>query len=537
MTKQTTIRNYPKDSIVQFQQTKKSLIRLEQNKAPIMFFAANSISPTNEQKEIINENEKPFIGEIDIPSEGELYPVFEICTLQCDPSTGQIDMEALISFPKKCEQISLYADIINQKEEKVITSFSSETKKNSSYFTYEVHEKSLPNNKDYTDYVIIVHADWKNENNIDHSIALMRKLTKSDIGITYTHYHPQKQEHYKTFPVGSEETNRIFKAPNIKGLVNGKVPNDTINIALFRLPDDRSDLDYYCNFGKSGEKPILCIPGKGRFSLNSDTCIFDINNPNMPVKAYCAIRLLDKVGGAYVVATGRNIQFSTDSNHSIEIMSSEKTISYEMLKPWKQPFSLSGEWASYHFAYEFIIDIPIKSGISQETQYMTFVISSLKDTSDPFCVCKVKNITIKWGCFRGDTKILMEDNSIKQIREIKIGDTIRKNENEIVKVSNVWSGKEESYITIKTNTEEISVTNDHPLLTKKGWKRACALSIGEQLLKYDRTYTSIIGIKKIEDNIDVYNLSLEEEGSYTYLIANGIVAGSFETQNNPDICK
>ena len=72
----------------------------------------------------------------------------------------------------------------------------------------------------------------------------------------------------------------------------------------------------------------------------------------------------------------------------------------------------------------------------------------------------------------------------------------------------------------------VNVTGNHPILTKKGWKRVLHLSIGDEVVIYDDKegclkYDTIVSIKTVfSKNLTVYSVRTNK---YNDFIINNLV--------------
>ena len=72
---------------------------------------------------------------------------------------------------------------------------------------------------------------------------------------------------------------------------------------------------------------------------------------------------------------------------------------------------------------------------------------------------------------------------------------------------------------------KVNVTGNHPILTKDGWKRVAHLSIGDELIVYDKKTNSFVTEKLISKeyilrNVTVYSIKTNR---YNNFILNNFV--------------
>ncbi|MDO4546004.1 MAG: Hint domain-containing homing endonuclease [Bacillota bacterium] len=140
----------------------------------------------------------------------------------------------------------------------------------------------------------------------------------------------------------------------------------------------------------------------------------------------------------------------------------------------------------------------------------------------------LKFIDIYWGCFAKGTFITMADGTQKEISQITAGDKVI-GQRGIRTVKDVVTGQEEKLILIGTSRgKTIRITREHPLESTSGYVKACDLTAAT-ILKMDDGTDSIEGLYETEYHDTVFNLKLDEPD---YIIANGYIAGDFDSQNS-----
>lgn len=141
---------------------------------------------------------------------------------------------------------------------------------------------------------------------------------------------------------------------------------------------------------------------------------------------------------------------------------------------------------------------------------------------------RIRKINIYWGCMGKDTQIKMADGSLKAVSAIQPGESIMSAYGEVVKVTDVMTGKEAQMIKVKVRTgDSILLTDEHPILTERGMMMAKHLCVGDVLiLEGEKAFLS--EAYKIEYNDTVYSLVLEKPEAY--IIGNGFIIGDFESQ-------
>lgn len=100
--------------------------------------------------------------------------------------------------------------------------------------------------------------------------------------------------------------------------------------------------------------------------------------------------------------------------------------------------------------------------------------------------CSARNKVLRLGrrCIEENEQVLMANGSYKKIKDVQIGDFVVSNRDHKVvhnKVTDVINNGKRNLYRIKTNDgKEVTLTEDHQVLTNKGWK-----SIEEGLSKWD----------------------------------------------------
>lgn len=125
------------------------------------------------------------------------------------------------------------------------------------------------------------------------------------------------------------------------------------------------------------------------------------------------------------------------------------------------------------------------------------------------------------GCFAAGTKVLMQDGSLKNIEEIKVGDYIlTRNEKDPklvkAKVLNTHSAEVGGYLIINSN---LRVTENHIMRVNNTWKEAGSIQGGDKLIDTSGKEVMVESIEWQMGKFSVYNLEIEK--SHTYF-ANGI---------------
>ncbi len=151
-----------------------------------------------------------------------------------------------------------------------------------------------------------------------------------------------------------------------------------------------------------------------------------------------------------------------------------------------------------------------------------------------------------WGCFPEGSKVLLEDNTTKNIEDMQVGDTVIGKDGIVNKVKTVMTPTftDKAIYTINGSFE---ITGGHPILVKGGVWKSCNASDGQEMhpeLDITELVVGDILIKdagnangdtveeeittltvRTESEITVYNLDVTDSpsGNDTYVVNNYIV--------------
>lgn len=507
-------RPYPTRYLTEFTKSRKNLIRLP---------AQNSGQAIDMPMAVEAEAAPCFLSEARNALPGQEYSVFEITRLDWDKTTGLFSLNADISFPEACEEITLYADLLDTVTGTVVSSYETITVSSQKSCEYCI-EHPFTNTFPEDPLSVIVYADWKTSSHSLHSAAILEELSKN-IALTLNYLYPKKEDQCIEFPANHTALSSIDSAePAVPGLLASSASPENIQIALYREPHQKADLDYLCKFGKFPDgQPYLGVPTAFTLIMNSSTTSFSTEKP---VTVICSIAPLDQSKGGRVVVAAAS---STVISETITIKASPKEIEVTALGPWQKEFPYGGNDKPYDFSYEISIDFfTVTQG--QTRAYPTQYISSVREKSA--CLQRIPHVSIRWGCMVENTLVTMADGSQKPVQSIRISDQVacRDGSKQVV---NIWYGMESSYYKITTdNGCTLSATRDHPVLMEDGsWKRINSLIPGDKLQTGNGS-SSLAAIEVINENTSVYSLSLAEDQTVHAILTNGIYTGDFEVQNS-----
>ena len=155
-------------------------------------------------------------------------------------------------------------------------------------------------------------------------------------------------------------------------------------------------------------------------------------------------------------------------------------------------------------------------------------------------------ITCYWNCFLAGSKVLLEDNTTKNIEDIEVGDKVMGKDGLVNAVKEIHTTNKTDKA-VYTINGSFKTTAGHPLLTTEGWKSCdgsagqqghpelniTELAIGDKLLKDAGNANG----DSVEENVDTitvatpsgtttfYNLDVTDSpsGNDTYVVDNYIV--------------
>ena len=146
-------------------------------------------------------------------------------------------------------------------------------------------------------------------------------------------------------------------------------------------------------------------------------------------------------------------------------------------------------------------------------------------------------------CVPGDTKILMDDFSYKNIEDIQIGDMVRgfpengNLEHHSTKVTKLFKRQTDDIykITSVMMDDPIYITGEHPILTSDGWVKAKDLQPKTHICIFDPhrldfVFTNVFMKSYIQKEMTVYNFETE---SHTYVANNLAVHNCYQINKSP----
>lgn len=157
--------------------------------------------------------------------------------------------------------------------------------------------------------------------------------------------------------------------------------------------------------------------------------------------------------------------------------------------------------------------------VEQQTDYNT-------ETSMPVGVC--------CDCIGEGSEVTTVFGYKQKIEQLQSGDQLIDTTGKVATVDQVIRGQEEKIYNIITESREINLTSDHPIMLASGTKiQASKLQAGDLLSMYDGKTAEVTDVREMFYNGYVYNLMIQENDDGTFLYVNDFVVGDFAAQNRP----
>lgn len=483
----------------------------------------NGIIRTSKQRDAAIE--KLTLYETASPKLGEVYDVFQAHIFQVDPDTKTAAIGVQVSLQERREMVSIVADIVDLSNQCIVASIPEQIWNDEWNVDFE-KTVQIPKSVSVEDLALIAYVSWGTDE-VHEEFAMLKRYSNSYninhfYGIRYHHVFPKNESSYRQFP--SEHGQVIQEDDNIGTEADNREDAEHIVVALYRKPEDTSDLDYLCLFGGDRDYPYLLIPGKGDF-IAPGNGYFLTDGSDAPA-AYCTISPKQgKSGGAMVVASSLLYE---PKDGVITIKPGRKKISYEMISSWNVVYKGKSGFKSQFYDYEFTFLCTVATGNLKKR--CALVVGSAKNER---CIKQIKPIVLKYGCFAEHTQIEMEDGSTRAVQDIHIGDRVRSGLTypRAVRVTNAWRGTEESMYQIHTAKEGfLAVTGLHMLQTDQGMICADQITTDMSLIRADESPEKVVLIKNVKSSAEIFHLDVDS--SNHTIIANGFISGDFYMQNN-----
>lgn len=515
--------SYPKEIISECRENVNNITR---KRRASRLLGADSVNPT--------------LLEVERPQLYQFYDVFEIEEFTFSENSAAGHLKIQISLLNTFKDLKISAQILDLGSEKVIAEISPKTASDTNYLIVE-EDFTVGADIEIKQLGVIAYGDWGNITPEDNQLSAFKKANSTDYDYIYRHVYPKKE---KEAVILGELESRYAE----RGVTGDK---DHIVIALIRRPDDVSDVDYICGFGrdeKTGNTPNLCVPGQGDLVFDKT----EIPKEDEGHKNSAVCRLYRKGGGAAVVAATPDYE----CDQIIEIMPMEHGYHYEFVS-WGKGYHDPAGWKKTEFDYK--LEMKVYTVVKKEEQedeqedwrIHELIVTSLKGLAS--FTEEVPSLQIMYGCMAPDTLIRMADGTEQEIRCITIGDRVMGRDNRQMRVVNVWRGPEmENMVEIHAEgmpSKGLFLTKAHPVWVKdengtEGWKQAGQCTTKDMVLVKEgyrggeEIYRRILEIREKEPSSDVYNLDLEpydgrQSGADSVnMFCGGILTGDNKVQNN-----
>lgn len=167
------------------------------------------------------------------------------------------------------------------------------------------------------------------------------------------------------------------------------------------------------------------------------------------------------------------------------------------------------------------------------------VIPQQKEVSEGYNTSEFENVARRAaGCFDPDALVTMADGSKKRIVEVRVGDKVLSGYGMINTVIDIHTPLIETRKMCAFNDSWAFVSDEHPILTNKGWATFNAesihmefefigkvgqIEIGDQVKMADGSWQTVESIRRYDrpENFMVYNLMLD--GDHTYIVEDVVV--------------
>lgn len=464
---------------------------------------------------------------------GREYSSFAFTECKYDPRTEMLSVGVELELTQKAK-ISVSTELIDLEKGEVYAVLGEEECADSSSLNYH-KEVYLSEGAPVVsvDLALVAVANWQVGSETGNTVSIIKELRGYQF--EYEHKYPKKETGgYIEFKDGSQiaaAAGSEISPGNMDPDVRGE--EETINIALFRKPDDVKDLDYLCSFGKGAHGyPHFTVPAAGELTIKN----LAGNKEIKKATANCFIKEKENTGGYYLVASSESLS----QKIAMDIIDDGAGVVYEYTDPWDFDFMYLGSWQKYYF--EYILQITLTIGANDADEEETLMLYVASEGAAPSSIRTVPCIMIMWGCVAENTriKVKMNDKSMeKKIQEITAGDVVDLGTGTAT-VKEKWSGPSEKCIVIKAGGRSLKMSKDHPVMTKEGWKRAEKLKETDEIMDEAKSFVRIDSMEVDAGEIQTYNLEYmpgdhpliaQEE----YMIAEGFVVGNMKAQNNHGI--
>lgn len=272
------------------------------------------------------------------PDPSQWYDVFQVTDFTRDASG--IHAGAVLAFTKCRPRISLEAAIYDRRTGEKLQDLSAVSKEHAALV--ELNESGvLREDIKEKELVLVVEGSYLDEAGGRHSLYKPKPLSV-DIKdyVTYDHIRPKKEEGCIFIGAG----NAIYRS----GSYVGKVDNRVV-ISYLRTPDDISDCDYVCNFGRGEgtDHPVIGIPFHAVLGLKHPGYF------NAPVTGQGWICRMDETGSGGKVITYEDKTVYSYGKHA------DTSVEIEEASSWGVTYEEDGGMkpVDFQFYYDMHVEI------------------------------------------------------------------------------------------------------------------------------------------------------------------------------------
>ncbi|MCD8000150.1 MAG: Hint domain-containing protein [Clostridiales bacterium] len=452
--------------------------------------------------------ERLTLFEVASPDPARWYDVFQITDFGRVPG-NRFHVGAVLALKEAGQSLRLEAAIYDKAKDEKIMELPVIEDHDTAMITLNQTE-IMPSGISESDLVLAVQATYRNASGEERSLLkpMEWSLNVNDY-IEYVHIRPVKEN--GCVPIGAASSYYY------SGAYVGEV-SDRVVISYLRTPDDVRDCDYVCNFkrGEGTDHPIIGIPFHCKLKLKKRGKFLE------PVTGQGWICRMDSTASGGKICTYEDKKEHTYGNAGDELIEIEEAGS------WGVVYEEEGGMkpVDFHFYYDMYLHISVedeKQGL--ELTWNTMVTSSQAEGA---LYHEILPLRLMWGCVEKNAMVLLADGSMRSVENLKIGDRVRGIEGEDA-IINIWKGREEKLTELLLEDFcRLKLTNDHPVLTDVGYRKAAQLKAGDLVVMADGGKIPVKAVCEAVYGDMVYNLELESGRNF---FANGIAVGDYRCQN------
>lgn len=482
---------------------------------------------------------EPSILEVEKPKLFHVYDSFEIQDFTYEPSTGKVHFMVQMSMKESWHELGIRVQLLDLDKEEVLGNMIERRGEDSARLVLEDSYVIPAGRADSVSHLgLIAYGNWGRQSLEENELDVFQEANENT-QVRYTHTWPRKEDN--TVILGEMENRYPDRG--------SKGDDKHIVIALIRRPEDMSDVDYLCGFGRDkthNNHPVLCVPGSGEIEFSEgEVPAWDEEHKNTAV-----CKLYRKNGGVVVAASTEDYAYSIDNTDDrIKITPISNGYQYQFIS-WYTGYDDPAGWTKTEFQYHLEMRLFANGGTKEKPVWKKYdiIVSSMEEVKG--ATRKIYPLQIMYGCLASGTRILTKDRGEVPIQDICRGEKIVGENGEIRTVYNIWKGPEDRMMEFRVEGTQrnLKLTEDHPLLVRrvdgiKNWQPAGSCKAGESLLYAGESgdeWKKITEIRRYLNDGEVWNLELKDpeesdsEEGYA-MIANGFYVGDFRMQNSSAI--